>query len=279
MSEFYSLYQTVLMYAGVIGIALLVPALLMILCSDAWDRLKQFWHGLDGVGKFVCTFCVIGLTFYAATKPKYNDPPKVGADDGIDLWFVDVTYDTNTLHSTIKVVWTNGFDSAGINTPLAFRESSSNDWSVIEYPEDAIVYKLGISNILEFVESSTTNNYENFNHWWFGIDRPATEIIVTSDDLQIVDFQHDSECADFYIGMSEELMEIFNAFPDSYMTIQYSDDDGRSWVSVASTREFVVRVPGFWYGKDRIWRVVYVYQTGDDEDPDTRDVDMMEEEQ
>lgn len=263
-------YQWAVAYVCLAGLALIFCGSVMYYISSIWEKIKARWRQLDGLSKFMVCSSLTVAVMYGGSKPMYNDPPKVGADEGISLWFVDVKYDTNTMHSTIMVVWTNEFDAASINTPLAYRESSSNDWNIIDYPLDARVYKSGISNILEFTESSTTNDYSKFTHWWFGIDLPGVEIIVTSDDLKLDELEHTSEYLDVHIIVSEKLAAIIEAIEalgeESHFTIQFSDDKGKTWVSCAETKQQYTRIPGFWYGKDRIWRVVYVYQIGGEEE-------------
>ena len=272
--EFYKQFQITLMWLCGLGLLSIMCIPIFKLFKAGCSELEKFFGKLDRLGKVVCLICGIGLTFVGSTKHYYYNPPQVGADEGIQLWEFNVEYNTNNVpnRTEVTVVWTNNVESI---TPMsipqvAFREAASNDWIVVDNMEILDFGQNGISNYFTFAFNNTTNDYSKMKYWWMGNDLPATEIIVTSDDLKITEFEHTSEYVDITIGMSEDLAEIFrNTDEEDQFVIQFSDDDGAHWVDVARTREAYIRIPGFWYGEDRIWRVIFEYSSGDLQVTDT----------
>ena len=266
--EFYRQFQITLLWLCGLGLFSIACIPLFKLFANGYHELEKFFGKLDRLGKVVCLICGLGLAFVGSTKHYYNNPPQVGADEGIQLWEFNVEYNTNNVpnRTEVTVVWTNHVESI---TPLSipqigFREAASNDWMIADNIEILDFGSNGISNYFKFAFNNTTNDYSKLKYWWMGNDLPATEIIVTSDDLKITDFTHTSEYVDITIGMSEDLAEIFrNTSEEDQFVIQFSDDDGAHWVDVARTRESYIRIPGFWYGEDRIWRVIFEYSSGD----------------
>ena len=265
--EFYQVWQKVLLEVCLVALGILMLIPLGKFFSDGWHELEKFFGKLDNLGKFVavCALCVFG--YVGSTKHYVNDPPKVGADSHILLEAFDVEYNTNNVppRTEITIVWTNNV--TGMSPPnmhqVAYREAASNDWNIITSIEHIDFGSGGGSNYWKFAVSGSTNDLSKMTHWWWGTDLPATEIIVISDDLKITEFTHTSEYIDITIGISEDLYEIFRRTDeDDQFIIQYSDDDGAHWVDVARTRELYIRIPGFWYGKDRYWRVIFEYSSG-----------------
>lgn len=187
-------------------------------------------------------FAIVGAAFFyygGAKQASVN----AGADDGIELADVCVSYNSTNDITTVWVYYTAG--TVTVDTPVSVRNAESEQWRELEKQNAETTTDLP-TNILSFAVwgNAATNHY-----WWVGVDTPA--VIIESEGIKITHFAATSKSVSIYWTCDDPRATTFQ--------VQRRLRGTSEWETVAETPLPSYLHTGFTIDQSWEWRVIAVY--------------------
>ena len=251
LTDFYTIYQQVLLYVACGGLVALCIGLLLWMIVPALDDAWHKWLRLDGFGKFISCGAVIMATLYGGSKGfswqsffssgSDTDKPTImiGHANTNAVEIVNGVETTNEVH-VIGVISTNYTPSVSVQ--FSVRMSDTNEWTVVEKLNPTVLSDNG-TNTLIF---ATAVDYGSYRQAWFGNNIPT--VIVTTSDISITQFNLDAHEVNISWTCSDYRATTF--------IVQWKKLTDSSWNSMPEQSALSFHAEGFWVNKDTEWRVV-----------------------
>lgn len=213
------------------------------LIAAAAPRVRDFVRRLrrrDKVSSALAAVALAGLVWYGGAKQSTVD---AGADDGVSLAGVSVSYDGTNDITSVWVYYTAG--TVTVDTPVSVRNAESEDWRELVKHNAEISTDLP-TNVLSFV---VWGNAATNRHWWVGVDTPA--VVIESEGIKIAQFAATSKSVTILWTCDDPRATSFE--------VQRRISGAAEWETVAQTALYGLTYEGFTVGQSREWRVIAVY--------------------